>query len=195
MGAAPHSSARAWLPSLGAVAPQLRRRAARVLPRRHHPRRRPRAPPPVGHPPPPAAAAEPGRSRAATDGERSFFHRRLLEPPTPSLARRPLLRGPCRRPSLVRRPQVVATRSRPRRSAALPFPSCQPGPPLSASPAPSLAARMPPHWSWAPPSLSPASQTTATGSARPCVCVARFASLRARAGVLSLVSITSTSST
>jgi hypothetical protein len=77
----------------------------------------------------------------------------------------------------------------------LPFPSCRPGPPLSASPSPSLAARMLPHWPWARPSPSPASQAAATGSACPCVCVARSASMQARAGVLSLVSITSTNST
>jgi hypothetical protein len=66
-----------------------------------------------------------------------------------------------------------------------PLPSCRPGPPLSASPSPSLAARTPPHWPWARPSPSPASQAAATGSARPCVCVARFASLPARAPAFS----------
>jgi hypothetical protein len=66
-----------------------------------------------------------------------------------------------------------------------PLPSCRPGPPLSASPSPSLAARTPSHWPWARPSPSPASQAAATGSARPCVCVARFASLPARAPAFS----------
>jgi hypothetical protein len=125
-------------------------------------------------PPPSAVGSSLSRHHAPP-----WFRRPLPFPTTPS------------RPWAPARPPLPPTGPSP--SSFLAF---WPAPPLiSASPSPYLAARMPPHWPWARPSPSPASQAAATGSARPCVCVARFASLRARAGVLSLVSITSTSST
>jgi hypothetical protein len=78
-------------------------------------------------------------------------------------------------------------RPSPHAGQALPFRPFRPTPPLPWLHACRLTGR------GRPP--SPASQAAATGSPRPCVCVARSASMRARADVLSLVSITSTSST
>jgi hypothetical protein len=80
------------------------------------------------------AAAAPRGSGAAAAGERSFFHRRSPEPPTPSLARRPLLRGPCRDPPwrgapkpppLVRCPLLSLMPASPSPfGQPLPFPGC-----------------------------------------------------------------------
>jgi hypothetical protein len=149
------------------------------------------SPPPVGELLPPwTPATSPTRPPPPHQGD--------PEPPPPGSAPSTVGRRSRPHPPWLIAPCCAAPAGGPPwRGAPKPPPSVR-CPPLSlmpARPSPSLAARMPPHWPWARPSPSPASQATATGSARPCVCFARFASLAARAGVLSLVSITSTSST
>jgi hypothetical protein len=88
--------------------------------------------------------------------------------------------------SSIQRPLISPSRwtSPPHRR---PLPSCRPAPPLPWLHACRLTGRGRPPF--------PGLPSRATGSARPCVCVARSTSMQARAGVLSLVSITSTSST
>jgi hypothetical protein len=84
--------------------------------------------------PSPAVAASPGGAVPHGAPEQPLCSRALSYSPSLGarapplqllLVRLPLLRGPCRRPSLARRPQAAAVGPLPS-----PFPSCRPAPPL-----------------------------------------------------------------